>query len=737
MSKYNTFLISICFFIPFSVQAKDKVLLPVSSSRQDITVAAVNESGASIQSGDTLTYEHEPPFFVFSDPDFQTSYEATRFIPDGQCAVRTLLSGFYNYDSLDSKSKRVQFIVWSDDNGIPGDRLYEREMQIEIEPLTSSWIEVRLDDYLLIARDAFWVGHVELSAGPPSSLIDTVVTPGVNYYSQDGDVWLEDQFDYLHKAVVEYLDSEPEIEVYPDTLRFAVGLQASHRQARSIDSGLLRKRYQSVDDPIPFMMHYQTGGELDTLTNDYTPPFSRFLPEYQVEYEATRLIPARTCTLRQIITAFRNVDESQTMEKNVRFYIWDDDNGLPGEIIYETERSVSVGSRKSEWITTPIGGEDDVIFNSAFWVGHYETSAGPPTSLNDPVGTPGMNFYSDDGITWNEDNVDYLHMVTVEYGDMVPGEEDKTVFLVKNRGDEALYVTRMYSEENWFVDASPDKFQLAPGDSQIVIATANSFELDTGTYSGILNIDSNDPDMPVYDEPMRLEIREGPQPEPDIDVTPDSLVYSLETGDQAQGRLTIANNGSAVLDVSTVISESDFITSVEPQNVSIAPGQNADILISVSAEDRAAGDYAGPLHFLSNDPDTPDYTVAVKLTVFEIPDIVVKPDSLHVNLPVDTKDSTVFSIANRGSGVLIILDISSDAVWIETIEPDTAEIAPGDSQLVRVTMNSAGIGPGMYGSVIGIQSNDPDTPALSLPVSIEIVAFPHIIVMPDTLVFRA
>ena len=735
MSKYNTFLIFICFFMPFSVNAKNKLLLPVSASHHQITLETVHVSGVSNQQSDTLTYEHEPPYFVFSDPDFQKSYEATRFIPEGQCAVRKLLSGFYNYDSLDSKSKSVQFIVWSDDNGMPGDRLYTKEMDVEIAPLTSSWIEVSLDDYLLIVRDAFWVGHVEMSDGPPSSLVDTVVTPGVNFYSQNGDVWLEDQFDYLHKAVVEYLDSEPEIEVYPDTLRFAVGLQTSHRQARSIDSDLLRSRYQYVNDPIPSLQHYAADGELDTLKNDYTRPYGHFNTSYQVEYEATRLIPARTCTLKQIIAAFTN-SESQSMEKNVRFYIWDDDNGLPGEIIFETERGVRVGSQRSEWITTPIDG-DNVIFNSAFWVGHYETTAGWPTSQFDTLETPGANVYSDDGLTWNEDNLDYLHMVTVEYGEIVPGEGDKTVFLVKNIGDEELHVTRMYSEENWFVDASPDLFHLSPGDSQIVIATANTYELDAGAYTGILNIDSNDPDTPVYDEPMRFDIREGTQPEPDIDVTPDTISCSLETGDQVEERLTITNSGNAVLNVSTIVSEADFVVSIEPKTVSIPSGQNAEILIRISAEARPAGDYAGLLHVLSNDPDRPDCVVEVKLNVFDIPDIDVRPDSLHLSLPVDTKDSTRFTLKNRGSGKLTIQSIVSDAVWIDAIVPDSAEIAPGDSQLVRVTINSAGVDAGWYENAIEIRSNDPDTPVLALPVSVEIIAFPQIIVSPDTLVFSA
>ncbi|HET9252646.1 MAG TPA: DUF4350 domain-containing protein, partial [Candidatus Eisenbacteria bacterium] len=72
--------------------------------------------------------------------------------------------------------------------------------------------------------------------------------------------------------------------------------------------------------------------------------------------------------------------------------------------------------------------------------------------------------------------------------------------------------------------------------------------------------------------------------------------------------------------------------------------------------------------------------------------------------------------------------------WLE-VEPVAGTIPPGATQPVRLTADAAGIFPGDYPATLRVRSNDPVTPAMSLPVSLHVIGIPELSVSPAELVF--
>lgn len=153
---------------------------------------------------DTLSNLFELPFYCFND-EWQTYYEATRLVPSRACTLKAIFVSFYNYESL-ARSKSCEFYVWDDGNDRPGSALWTVVETISLPADEAGWIVRDVSEKALVLEGAFWVGHREMAAGAPSSLADTIVTVGANYYSSDGSSWEEDSYDYLHMAAVAYAE---------------------------------------------------------------------------------------------------------------------------------------------------------------------------------------------------------------------------------------------------------------------------------------------------------------------------------------------------------------------------------------------------------------------------------------------------------------------------------------------------------------------------------------------------
>ncbi|UCE18874.1 MAG: hypothetical protein JSV84_00535, partial [Gemmatimonadota bacterium] len=173
-----------------------------------------------------------------------------------------------------------------------------------------------------------------------------------------------------------------------------------------------------------------------------------------------------------------------------------------------------------------------------------------------------------------------------------------------------------------------------------VTVTFNATSLSPGDYATHIMVSSNDPDEPTVSVVVNLHVEEIS--EPDIGVTPSSLVKVLPEGGIAVEELTISNDGSATLTFNINESSSTAGSGKEegldirkgkgsenevntedvpwlsefPTSGSVSAGNETDIDVTFNATLLAAGDYSATLIITSNDPDEPVKIVPVDLHVY-------------------------------------------------------------------------------------------------------------------------
>lgn len=588
---------------------------------------SLNSSSGFASDPDTLSNTFDPPFF-YINPEYQTMYEATRLLPKQNCTVKRLFYAFTNYESL-TVSKECEFFVLRDKGGQPDEELWSDIYIIELQGNKASWFYVDVDDANLEFDESFWIGHRELTQGSPSSLLDTLETPGANAYSENGNEWFASPFDYLQMAVVEYdnggsansdtqiltirntgsamlsvdnisatapwvtsispysltispggsqtvsvevsdenlspglykgvikIDSNdpdtphyqepmifrvnledekfPHILVEPDTLKFIIDQQTNtvinncsllmeHNNDFELNRCFNRLSHLKNENRLNSTDAFAS--DLDTLSHTFDPPLFYLNPEYQTMYEATRLLPEQKCTLKKLLFAFTNYEFS-TKSKECEFYILDDNNGQPNDMLWSESFLIELGGDEAGWFYVDVD-DANLEFDTSFWIGHRELTQGSPSSLIDTLETPGANAFSENGNEWYASPFDYLQMAVVEYENGGSNGNDTQLMIIRNNGDALLNVHDVSTTVPWVISIEPIWLEISPGGSQTVSIKVAGDDLMPGKHEGVLEISSNDPNTPLFLEPILLEIRGGTQ-EPDIAVTPDTLRFFAGT----------------------------------------------------------------------------------------------------------------------------------------------------------------------------------------------------------------
>ncbi len=101
------------------------------------------------------------------------------------------------------------------------------------------------------------------------------------------------------------------------------------------------------------------------------------------------------------------------------------------------------------------------------------------------------------------------------------------------------------------------------------------------------------------------------------------------------------------------------------------------------------------------------------------PDINVIPTSMHPVLLPDTTFEVALTIENLGTAALD-WNLSDDAAWLSE---DTASgvVQAGGSVQIMVTFDTTGLTPGVYPASLTVNSNDPDEPTVTVPVTLEVI----------------
>ncbi len=211
---------------------------------------------------------------------------------------------------------------------------------------------------------------------------------------------------------------------------------------------------------------------------------------------------------------------------------------------------------------------------------------------------------------------------------------------------------------------------------------------------------------------LRNDLRGVTGPEPDIEVDPPTLEYSVLTSGQEEAQtFVIRNLGENPLQVSEVVVGAGFAFTVDGRHRDFELANGEEVEVSVVFTPRGADENFGQIIVRSDDPDTPEAPVDL-LGFGDVPDLVITPASYQFGEGFIPCGGTVdLELANVGSEALEIhgVEYTSAGTMSIPLEEIRSELpltlAEGETRTVTVTW-----APELAGGdtgVLEVFSNDP------------------------------
>jgi hypothetical protein len=286
-------------------------------------------------------------------------------------------------------------------------------------------------------------------------------------------------------------------------------------------------------------------------------------------------------------------------------------------------------------------------------------------------------------------------------------------FTLRNDGHCDLKIDSLGTAAPFSV-VSPSVPQIVPANGNLAI-TLQFAPADSGNFSGILRIVSNDPNNPKLSIPLHGRAVFSLQ---DIAVDP----LTIDFGDvpvrasKPLSILKIKNEGRLTLSVDSLVSSLPAVFIPGARNFILTCGE--DSVVTVTFRPPSIGSFAGTLKICSNDPDTSENPVVVILRGNGIETgglvIVAKPDSLDFGTACGPADS-----------IIIITNLGQSPVQIDTLRfsnpafssPQTLPFVVPANDSVEVIVRFTPVVPGRAETgTLTIISNDPNinTPIVNL-----------------------
>lgn len=180
-------------------------------------------------------------------------------------------------------------------------------------------------------------------------------------------------------------------------------------------------------------------------------------------------------------------------------------------------------------------------------------------------------------------------------------------------------------------------------------------------------------------------------PVPNIALSETALTFGdVEVNSSLDRTLWVYSVGTDTLEVdSLAVSGADYsVSPAAPPVLLLAPGDSLEVTVTFAPS--AKGPSAGSLTIYSNDPDSPDTTVALSGNGVALPDIGVDPDSLDFGVVAvgDTSELTLAVDNYDGSDTLSVESISLGGTDYSVDGPPLPTlIAPGGQVLLTVAFS--------------------------------------------------
>lgn len=138
-----------------------------------------------------------------------------------------------------------------------------------------------------------------------------------------------------------------------------------------------------------------------------------------------------------------------------------------------------------------------------------------------------------------------------------------------------------------WLSVAPDNGTTAGGDSSTVTVTFDSTGLDAGDYTGLLCVDSNDPDTPRVEVPVTLTVTEF-VPEYGVAVTAEDDALSGNAGTTVMYMLTITNTGNVTDTFDVAVSGETWTTTPMDTSITLGAGASGTVMVHVDIPASAA-----------------------------------------------------------------------------------------------------------------------------------------------------
>ncbi len=215
---------------------------------------------------------------------------------------------------------------------------------------------------------------------------------------------------------------------------------------------------------------------------------------------------------------------------------------------------------------------------------------------------------------------------------MDPDLTDSDVFTISNTGGanaRNLFWNITYDPACTWLSIDKSSGRTADGANEQITVSINTLGMIAGNYQCTLDINSNDPDDPVIQVVVDLNVNSLPPPLANI--SPAAFSLSRNTGEVVTEPLTIANDaptGNLNLHWSASFQGTDCnLMSLSQTSGVVAPG-NADISnLTINLAGVSAGNYSCTIEITTNDPTAITVQIPVSVTV-NVP--VVGSNKLYV-----------------------------------------------------------------------------------------------------------
>ncbi len=161
------------------------------------------------------------------------------------------------------------------------------------------------------------------------------------------------------------------------------------------------------------------------------------------------------------------------------------------------------------------------------------------------------------------------------------------------------------ASSNW-ISTLPKAGIIAPGENQNIKINLNATWLTNGIYNAIINILSNDPDKPLVQLPVLVNVSSCPA----IELSHQSVDFGIwGVGHQHQFSLKFTNTGGAPLVITNIETDND-VFSVPLTEMAVAPFESETFNIGFFANEEAIFD--GNLTFNTNVTGAETFTIPLK-----------------------------------------------------------------------------------------------------------------------------